>query len=112
MVPPDSRLRAPLEMTSARGPVVPAPGVGRVPQSQNHGDALRCDDVGDADDDGDGVPPSIHPFTWYRALDAPSSAFPLNNDINGLSSDDRTHHSLFTISLTRNFDYIALKSFV
>jgi hypothetical protein len=28
--------------------------------SQNHGDALRCDDVGDADDDGDGVPPSIH----------------------------------------------------
>jgi hypothetical protein len=31
MVPPDSRLRAPLEMTSAREPVVPAPGVGRVP---------------------------------------------------------------------------------
>jgi hypothetical protein len=27
----------------------------------NHGDALYCDDVGDADDDdGDGVPPLIH----------------------------------------------------
>jgi len=36
----------------------------------------------------------------------------LNNNINGLSSVDRTHHSLSTISLIRNFDYISLSSFV